>query len=54
MTRLLDAAAAAVSEGLEPPADVHGTGAYRRRLARHLARRVLGQAFAHTLQEVRA
>ena len=51
---VLDAAAEAASAGLEPPADVHGSGAYRRRLARHLARQVLGQAFAHTLQEVRA
>jgi len=40
----LEAAAARVAEGLEPPDDVHASGAYRRRLARVLTARALRQA----------
>ena len=46
------AVADAVSADLDPPSDVHGNGAYRRRLARHLAARVLTEAFASVNQEV--
>ena len=40
----LEAAAARIAEGLEPPDDVHASGAYRRRLARVLTARALRQA----------
>jgi len=43
----LEAAAARVAEGLEPPDDVHASGAYRRRLARVLTARALRQAAGH-------
>jgi carbon-monoxide dehydrogenase medium subunit len=42
----LEAAAARIAEGLEPPDDVHASGAYRRRLARVLTARGLRQATA--------
>ena len=45
-------AAEAVTVGLDPPSDVHGSGAYRRRLARNLVARVLTEAFASVTQEV--
>jgi aerobic carbon-monoxide dehydrogenase medium subunit len=51
-TAAIAAAAESVTAGLEPPSDVHGSGAYRRRLARHLAARVLSEAFASVSQEV--
>jgi aerobic carbon-monoxide dehydrogenase medium subunit len=40
----LEAAAARIAGGLEPPDDVHASGAYRRRLARVLTARALRQA----------
>jgi carbon-monoxide dehydrogenase medium subunit len=49
---VIAAVADAVSADLDPPSDVHGSGAYRRRLARHLAARVLTEAFASVSQEV--
>ena len=42
----LDAAAARIAERLEPPDDVHASGAYRRRLARVLTARALREAYA--------
>ena len=42
----LDAAAARIAERLEPPDDVHASGAYRRRLARVLTARALREARA--------
>ena len=45
----LEAAAARIAGGLEPPDDVHASGAYRRRLARVLTARALRQATARAL-----
>jgi aerobic carbon-monoxide dehydrogenase medium subunit len=42
----LDAAAARIAERLEPPDDVHASGAYRRRLAQVLTARALREAAA--------
>ena len=42
----LDAAAARIAERLEPPDDVHASGAYRRRVARVLTARALREACA--------
>ena len=42
----LDAAAARIAETLDPPDDVHASGAYRRRLARVLIARALREASA--------
>ncbi len=42
----LDAAAARIAERLEPPDDVHASGAYRRRLAQVLTARALREACA--------
>jgi CO/xanthine dehydrogenase FAD-binding subunit len=50
---VIAAVADAVITDLDPPSDVHGSSAYRRRLARHLAARVLTEAFASVSQEVR-
>jgi aerobic carbon-monoxide dehydrogenase medium subunit len=41
-----DPVAAGLARSLEPPSDVHATGDYRRRLARVLIRRAIGQAYA--------
>jgi aerobic carbon-monoxide dehydrogenase medium subunit len=46
-TAAFDAAAAVVSDRLEPPDDNHGSSAYRKHLAGVLTRRALGQATAH-------
>ncbi len=43
---LLDEAAAAVSEGLDPQSDLHASAAYRRRVAGTLAARALTDALA--------
>jgi carbon-monoxide dehydrogenase medium subunit len=43
--QLWEGAAAAAAADLDPPADVHGTAAYRRHLARVLAGRAMQQAF---------
>ncbi len=43
----LGAAAAAIRSGIEPDADLHGTSAYRKRLAGVLVERAVGRAFAH-------
>jgi aerobic carbon-monoxide dehydrogenase medium subunit len=40
-----DAAARVAAERLDPPSDVHGSGAYRKHLARVLVRRALTQAW---------
>ena len=40
-----DAAARVAAEPLDPPSDVHGSGAYRKHLARVLVRRALAQAW---------
>jgi aerobic carbon-monoxide dehydrogenase medium subunit len=40
-----DAAARAAADRLDPPSDVHGSGAYRKHLARVLVRRALTQAW---------
>jgi aerobic carbon-monoxide dehydrogenase medium subunit len=45
----LEAAAARIAGGLEPPDDVHASEAYRRRLARVLTARALRQATARAL-----
>ena len=42
----VDSAAARIAESLEPPADVHASGDYRRRLARVLTARALREACA--------
>jgi aerobic carbon-monoxide dehydrogenase medium subunit len=42
----IDAAAAGITDRLEPPTDVHASGEYRRRLARVLVARALRQACA--------
>ncbi|MFQ5828363.1 MAG: FAD binding domain-containing protein [Candidatus Methylomirabilia bacterium] len=43
-----EAAAARAAAPLDPPADVHGSGAYRRHLAEVLVKRALVQAWART------
>jgi carbon-monoxide dehydrogenase medium subunit len=43
-TQLLERAAELAAAPLAPPSDVHGTGAYRRHLARVLVRRALTEA----------
>jgi CO/xanthine dehydrogenase FAD-binding subunit len=50
----LDAAAEAVADSLDPSSDVHASAAHRRRLARHLTRRVLEAAFTQVREEVPA
>lgn len=40
----LEAAGAVAAEGLDPPSDIHGSGAYRRKLARVFVRRALTRA----------
>ena len=50
----LDAAAQAVADSLDPSSDVHASAAHRRRLARHLTRRVLEAAFTQVREEVPA
>jgi carbon-monoxide dehydrogenase medium subunit len=42
---LIESAAVAAAAPLEPPADVHGSGAYRRRLAEVLVARALAEAW---------
>ncbi len=42
------AAAAALDSDLDPPSDIHATGAYRRHLSRVLVRRALARAFARS------
>ncbi len=42
--KLLDEAAAAASEGLDPQSDLHASAAYRRRVAGTLAARALTDA----------
>lgn len=41
---LFEAAATAVADSIDPPADLHASAEYRRHLARVLVRRVLGRA----------
>jgi aerobic carbon-monoxide dehydrogenase medium subunit len=41
-----DRVAAGIADALAPPSDVHATGDYRRRLARVLIRRAIGEAYA--------
>jgi len=47
----LGAAAARIADRLEPPDDVHASGAYRRRLARVLTARALREAAARATGE---
>jgi carbon-monoxide dehydrogenase medium subunit len=47
----VDAAAARIADSLEPSDDVHASGAYRRRLARVLTARALGEACARARGE---
>jgi CO/xanthine dehydrogenase FAD-binding subunit len=51
---LFEAAAAAAAARLDPPADVHGSGAYRREIARVLVERALAEAWSrarvHTIR----
>jgi len=42
----IHAAAGRIAESVDPPADVHASGDYRRRLTRVLTARALGQAYA--------
>ena len=42
----IGAAAGRIAESVDPPADVHASGDYRRRLVRVLSERALGQAYA--------
>jgi aerobic carbon-monoxide dehydrogenase medium subunit len=49
---LIDAAAAAASRDIDPPADIHASSKYRRHLASVLTRRALGRAFARARESM--
>jgi CO/xanthine dehydrogenase FAD-binding subunit len=51
--RIAEAARAAAHDDIDPPADIHATAAFRRRLAEALARRVLGRAVEKARESLR-